>query len=108
MLHFLTVHSLNIVVGYVNFLCVFFQTSQLFSPQVWLEAATQIFFSLGVSIGALVALASYTKPQYNTLANTFIVCLTNSFTSIFSSIIIFSIVGFRAVQTNTSPELVSC
>ncbi len=55
-----------------------------------------------------MALASYTKPGYNTLANTLTVCLTNSFTSIFSSIIIFSIVGFRAVRTNTDPELVCC
>lgn len=88
-------------------LCIiFFQTTHFFSPQVWLEAATQIFFSLGVSIGALVALASYTKPRYNNLANSFIVCITNALTSIFSSIIIFSIVGFRAANTGTDIELV--
>ena len=86
---------------------LFLQTSKLFSPQVWLEASTQIFFSLGLSIGALIALASYSEPRYNSLANSFIVCLANSFTSIFSSIIVFSIIGFAANRTNTDPELVS-
>ena len=70
------------------------------SPQVWLEAATQIFFSLGVSTGALIALSSYTKPHYNALTDSLIVCLTNSATSIFSSIVVFSVIGFKAKQTN--------
>lgn len=69
---------------------------KLFAPQVWLEAATQIFFSLGLSLGAIIALSSYTKPSNNTLTDSLIVCFTNSFTSIFASIIVFSIIGFRS------------
>ena len=74
---------------------------------MWLEAATQIFFSLGVASGALVALASYSKPSNNTLLDSIIVCLVNSFTSIFASIIVFGVVGFKAEETNTDPALVS-
>ena len=70
--------------------------NKLFAPQVWLEAATQIFFSLGLSLGAIIALSSYTKPSSNTLTDSLIVCFTNSFTSIFASIIVFSIIGFRS------------
>ena len=80
--------------------CVCEQWKNLFSPQVWLEASTQIFFSLGVSTGALIALSSYTKPHYNALTDSIIVCLTNSATSIFSAIVVFSVIGFKAKQTN--------
>lgn len=72
------------------------QAKNLFDPQVWLEAASQIFFSLSIALGSLIALSSYTKPHYNTLKMTLVVCFTNSFTSIFSSIIVFSVIGFRA------------
>ncbi|CAI8010278.1 Sodium- and chloride-dependent glycine transporter 2 [Geodia barretti] len=86
-----------------------FQWAKLFSPQVWLEASTQIFFSLGVATGALIALSSYTKPHYNALTDSLIVCLINSATSIFSAIVVFSIIGFKAKQTNINlnEELVS-
>jgi hypothetical protein len=58
-------------------------------------------------MGALIALSSYTEPRSNVLVDTLIVCFTNSFTSLFSSVIIFSIVGYKAHLLNISPELVS-
>ena len=82
------------------------QHDKFFDPVVWLDAATQIFFSLGLSIGALVALASYTKPRNNALVDSVVVCLLNSGTSIFASIIVFSVVGFRALELNIDVKLV--
>ena len=81
--------------------------TKLFQPQVWLEAATQIFFSLGLSMGALIALSSYSKKSNNPLVDTLIVCFSNSFTSIFASIIIFSIVGYKSNLLDIPPQLVN-
>ena len=80
----------------------------MLSPQVWLEAATQIFFSLGVATGTLTALASYSKPHDNALRDTFIICIINSVTSISIGIVVFSISGFIAKLSSAKVELVLC
>ena len=80
--------------------------NKIFDPQVWLEASTQIFFSLGLSLGVIIALASFSDPEHNVVVDSFAVCLINSATSIFASVVVFSVVGFKANQLGTSPELV--
>uniref|UniRef100_H2YE60 Transporter n=1 Tax=Ciona savignyi TaxID=51511 RepID=H2YE60_CIOSA len=70
--------------------------SVLSNPQVWLDAATQIFFSLGLGFGGVIAFASYNPKKQNCQRDALIIALTNSFTSIFASIVIFAILGYRA------------
>ncbi|KAF5883740.1 sodium- and chloride-dependent transporter XTRP3 [Clarias magur] len=69
---------------------------QLANPQTWINAATQIFFSLGLGFGSLIAFASYNDPKNNFEHQAIGVALINSGTSIFASIVTFSIYGFKA------------
>ncbi|KAG8442681.1 hypothetical protein GDO86_011466 [Hymenochirus boettgeri] len=69
---------------------------QLSNPKTWINAATQIFFSLGLGFGSLIAFASYNEPNNNCEKHAIIVSLINSGTSIFASIVTFSIYGFKA------------
>ncbi|XP_066485274.1 sodium- and chloride-dependent transporter XTRP3 [Tiliqua scincoides] len=69
---------------------------QLANPKTWINAATQIFFSLGLGFGSLIAFASYNEPTNNCERHAIIVSLINSATSIFASIVTFSIYGFKA------------
>ncbi|OCT76122.1 sodium- and chloride-dependent transporter XTRP3A isoform X2 [Xenopus laevis] len=69
---------------------------QLANPKTWINAATQIFFSLGLGFGSLIAFASYNEPNNNCERHAIIVSLINSGTSIFASIVTFSIYGFKA------------
>ncbi|XP_032843810.1 sodium- and chloride-dependent transporter XTRP3 isoform X2 [Tyto alba] len=84
--------------GAVNGLVYMFtpKLEHLSNPKAWISAATQIFFSLGLGFGSLIAFASYNEPSNNCERHAIIVSLINSTTSIFSSIVTFSIYGFKA------------
>uniref|UniRef100_A0A8C8J8Q1 Transporter n=1 Tax=Oncorhynchus tshawytscha TaxID=74940 RepID=A0A8C8J8Q1_ONCTS len=69
---------------------------QLAKPTTWINAATQIFFSLGLGFGSLIAFASYNQYNNNFEKQAIIVSMVNSGTSIFASIVTFSIYGFKA------------
>ncbi|XP_071818255.1 sodium- and chloride-dependent GABA transporter 2-like isoform X1 [Apostichopus japonicus] len=71
---------------------------RLKSPTVWIDAATQIFFSYSVGIGSLISLGSYNKYRNNSMIDTVVVGFVNAATSIYSGFVTFSILGYMSYQ----------
>ena len=60
-----------------------------------MDAATQIFFSLSLGFGALIAFSSYNPVHNNMMRDAYIVVICDCLTAVFGGIVIFSILGHR-------------
>ena len=69
---------------------------RLADPQCWLDAATQIFYSFGLGFGGMIAFSSYNPKKNNCEKDAIIVSIVNWFTALFASLVIFSVLGFKA------------
>ncbi|KAM4697322.1 sodium-dependent proline transporter-like isoform 2-T3 [Discoglossus pictus] len=69
---------------------------RLQSAQVWNDAASQIFYSLGIGFGGLLSMASYNKFDNNVVRDTIVIVIGNCCTSFFSGFAIFSVLGHMA------------
>nr|XP_028593884.1 sodium-dependent neutral amino acid transporter B(0)AT3-like isoform X1 [Podarcis muralis] len=69
---------------------------KLNNPRAWLDAATQIFSSLSLGFGGHIAYASYNPSRNDCEMDAVMIAAINSLTSLFASIPIFSILGFKA------------
>uniref|UniRef100_A0A8B9L2I8 Transporter n=1 Tax=Astyanax mexicanus TaxID=7994 RepID=A0A8B9L2I8_ASTMX len=80
---------------------------RLCDAQVWIEAATQICFSLGVGFGVLIAFSSYNKFSNNCYRDAIITSSINSLTSFFSGFVIFSFLGYMSQKHNVALDKVA-
>lgn len=74
--------------------------NKLLDLEVWVNAAAQIFNSIGIGFGSLMAMASYNSYNNNILKDTLAIAITNSATSIFAGFVIFSAFGYMSHLQN--------
>lgn len=78
--------------------------SALGNPVVWQRAATQIFFSLSLGVGGIVAFGSYGDKKADYPLHVLRVSFINCGTSIFAGFVVFGILGFLAEEmSNVNP-----
>ncbi|XP_021268742.1 sodium-dependent serotonin transporter-like [Numida meleagris] len=77
---------------------------KLLSTAVWVDAAAQIFFSLGPGFGVLLALASYNHFHNNCYRDALITSAVNCLTSFLSGFVIFTVLGYMAEMRDVEVE----
>ena len=78
--------------------------TKLASPTVWVRAAQQVFFSLGVGWGTHLTYASYNPRNHNFLKTTWAVPIINAATSFYAGFAVFGTLGYLAHRTGSSVE----
>uniref|UniRef100_A0A670YEZ3 Solute carrier family 6 member 15 n=1 Tax=Pseudonaja textilis TaxID=8673 RepID=A0A670YEZ3_PSETE len=68
----------------------------MLEPNVWREAATQVFFALGLGFGGVIAFSSYNKRDNNCHFDAVLVSFINFFTSVLATLVVFAVLGFKA------------
>lgn len=73
---------------------------QLLNPRVWLAAYGQVFFTLSLAFGVLIAYSSYLPKKSDINNNAFMTSLADAGISFFAGFAIFSTIGYLAFQSN--------
>lgn len=79
---------------------------KLKKTRVWIDAASQIFFSLGPGFGTLLALSSYNKFNNNCYRDALLTSSINCLTSFLAGFVIFSVLGYMAQIQNVDIDKV--
>jgi len=82
--------------------------SKLAHPKVWIDAYSQIFFTLSLGFGIMIAYASYLPKKTDLSKNAVLTALINCGYSLFAGFAVFSTLGFMALaQGKPISEVVS-
>lgn len=83
------------------------QMHKLLEPMVWVDAAVQVFYSIGVGFGVHLTYASFNKYNNNCYRDCLITVSVNSLTSFYSGFVIFTYLGYMATSMNKEIENVA-
>jgi NSS family neurotransmitter:Na+ symporter len=72
--------------------------AKLSEPKVWIDAYSQIFFTLSLGFGIMIAYASYLPAKANITRNAFLTAFINSGFSLFAGFAVFAVLGFMAAS----------
>ena len=72
--------------------------SRLSDPRVWIDAYSQIFFTLSLGFGIMIAYASYLPDKADITRNAFLTAFINSGYSLFAGCAVFAVLGFMAAS----------
>ena len=74
--------------------------SRLKDIEVWMDAFSQIFFTLSLGFGIMIAYASYLPRKSRIIKDSFIITIANCLFSLFAGLGVFSILGYMAHSTS--------
>lgn len=72
--------------------------SKISTPRVWIDAYSQIFFTLSLAFGIMIAYASYLPAKSNITKNALLTAFLNSGFSIFAGFATFAVLGHMALK----------
>ena len=78
--------------------------AKLADPSVWVKAYGQIFFTLSLGFGIMIAYASYMPHNSNMTGSAVVTALANSAFSLLSGFGVFAILGFMSFSQNQPLE----
>src|SRR5699024_9272100 len=76
--------------------------SKILSPNVWVAAYGQIFFSLSIAFAIMITYSSYLPKKSDITNNAFITGFGNSSFELLAGIGVFSVLGFMATQSGVA------
>ncbi len=78
----------------------------LLNPALWHAAISQVFFSLSVGFGVMIAYASFLPPGSDILNNAFLVAFSDAATAYVGGFAVFSALGYYARMLGTTVDKV--
>ncbi|XP_033736057.1 sodium- and chloride-dependent GABA transporter 2-like [Pecten maximus] len=78
--------------------------NKLSDSKVWMEATFMAFYSLGPGWGGVMMMGSHMKFHTNCLRNVLLAIFGDVFVSIFSSVVLFSVIGVMASEIGVPVE----